>query len=196
MNKLGVDNQAQYLVTVYSHIILSYNAIFKGYMSRLTTRKKLQKKPKASNILDPCLSFWKLNFSSCLLQNKIKKNGCRHNVTSLHSSNCFCSSLKTDQFSIFVLNMIKLFCNAIPWMYRIRAKLNILECCGTVCVTVVMNGLKTKAVTSMVMTKKNQAVLDDWNTELPRFSYSVLYFYVQTQLLAHLGFARLEKEYR
>ena len=40
-DKLGADYQAQYLVTVYTHIILSYNAIFKGYKSRLTTRKRM-----------------------------------------------------------------------------------------------------------------------------------------------------------
>ena len=46
-----------------------------------------------------------------------------------------------------------------------EGKLNILECCGAVCLTVVMQGLKAKAVISMVMKKENQAVLDDWNTE-------------------------------
>ena len=46
-----------------------------------------------------------------------------------------------------------------------EGKLNILECCGAVCLTVVMQGLKVKAVISMVMKKENQAVLDDWNTE-------------------------------
>ena len=46
-----------------------------------------------------------------------------------------------------------------------EGKLNSLKCCSAFCLTVVMQGLKIKAVNSMVMKKENQAVLDDWNTE-------------------------------
>ena len=40
-DKLGADYQAQYLFTVYSHIILSFNAIFKGYKGKVDNKKKL-----------------------------------------------------------------------------------------------------------------------------------------------------------
>ena len=58
-DKLGADYQAPYLVTVYSHIILSYNAIFKGYKGKFDNKKKNVKKSQKHRkpLARPCLPF-------------------------------------------------------------------------------------------------------------------------------------------